>query len=112
MYVMDDGRKHCLISRKVGSSDDGSTYCLVAQVSVSAYGRLVDGAPSAGVFAEADTFSLCSVFDGEDAVSNVTVVESYRNTSEVPPEYLPDHPAIHFAGADNSETSGASEGAP
>lgn len=102
VYVMDDGRKHCLISRKVGSDADGSIYCLVAQIPVSAYEQLVHGAPPAGVFAHAETFSLCSVFDGEDAVSNVTVVESYRNASDVPSEYMPPHPAILFAEADDT----------
>lgn len=102
VYVMDDGRKHCLISRKVGSGSDGSNYCLVAQIPVSAYEQLVDGAPPAGVFANAEAFSLCSVFEAEDAVSNVTVVESYRNASEVPSEYLPPHPAILFTEADDS----------
>jgi hypothetical protein len=96
VYVMDDGRKHCLISRKVGSGS-GTTFCLVAQISVSAYEQLVDGASPAGVFADAEEFHLCSVFEDVDAVSNVTVVESYRNASEVPSEYLPPHPAIVFA---------------
>jgi hypothetical protein len=94
VYVMDDGRKRCLISRKVGSGSDGSIYCLVAQVPVSAYEQLVDGAPSASVFANAEGFSLCSVFAAEDAVSNVTVVESYRTAAEVPSDYLPPHPEV------------------
>ena len=44
VYVMDDGRKHCLVSRRVGSGSEGSTYCLVAQIPVSSYELLVDGA--------------------------------------------------------------------
>jgi hypothetical protein len=102
VYVMDDGRKHCLISRKVGSGTDGSLYCLVAQIPISRYEQLVDGAPPAGVFASAESFSLCSVFEAEDAVSNVTVVESYRTASEVPSDYLPPHPEILFTDAFDS----------
>lgn len=96
VYVMDDGRKHCLISRRVGSGADGSIYCLVAEIPVSSYEQLVGGAAPEGVFATAKGFSLCSVFEAEDAVSNVTVVESYRTTAEVPSEYLPPGSPIVF----------------
>jgi hypothetical protein len=95
VYVMDDGRKHCLISRKVGAGA-GSTYCLVAEIRLSAYEQLVDGATPASVFAVAEKFSLCSVFEDEDAVSNVIVVETYRKASDVPSDYLPPHPQILF----------------
>jgi hypothetical protein len=100
VYVMDDGRKHCLISRKVGSGTDGSVYCLVARIPRSAYEQLVDGTRPEDAFTSAGTFSLCSVFDAEDAVSNVTVVASYRTTSEVPSEYLPPHAPIVFTESD------------
>ncbi len=98
VYVMDDGRKHCLISRKVGSGSDGSTYCLVAQIAESSYEQLVEGGSPEDVFAGAKSYSLCSVYEAEveGAVSNVTVVESYQTVSEVPPDYLPPHPPIEF----------------
>jgi hypothetical protein len=98
VYVMDDGRKHCLISRKVGSGTDGSTYCLVAQITVASYEALVDGASTQETFSKATGFSLCSVFEAEDddAPSNVLVVETYRSVSDVPATYLPPHRPIKF----------------
>jgi hypothetical protein len=101
VYIIDDGRKHCLISRKVGTGTDGSTYCLVAQIPYSAYDQLLDGADPERIFAGANSFSLCFVYDDEQAVSNVSVVESYPTGAEVPGEYLPPHPPIVFA--DNGE---------
>ena len=36
IYVVDDGRKRCVISRAVGTSPDGCTYLLVAQIGIDA----------------------------------------------------------------------------
>jgi hypothetical protein len=97
LYIIDDGRKHCTISRKVGASPDGCAYFLVARITVSSYEQLVDDAlPADDVFVDADELCLCAVFEAEELVSNVSVVEEYASIEEVPPEYLPPGPVIEF----------------
>ncbi len=99
MYVIDDGRKNCLISRMVGEDSAGTTYCLVARMPVASYEQLVDGALPQSIFAGARDFLLCAVFEALDAVSNVSVVDSFDTCDEVPSEYLPPHPPVEFEGA-------------
>jgi hypothetical protein len=100
VYIIDDGRKHCVVSRLVGASPDGCTYCLVAQITIDAYERLTNGEEAVGpVFAEARDFAMCAVFEAqvEDAPSNVTVVEEYAGLGDVPAAYLSPSPFIDFA---------------
>jgi hypothetical protein len=97
IYVLDDGRNHCLVSRKVGTSPDGCTYCLVARIPIATYDALVAGATADSAFAEGRSFSLCAVFEAQDGVSNVAVSERYDAVDEVPAEYLPPNPPIWFA---------------
>jgi hypothetical protein len=96
VYVMDESRKSCLISRKVGEDSGGTTYCLVARTAIASYEQLIDGVSSQVIFAGACDFSLCAVFDAIDAVSNVSVVESYDTSDDVPLNYLPPHPPVEF----------------
>jgi hypothetical protein len=97
VYVMDDGRKHCLVSRMVDTSPDGCTYCLVGQIPLAAYERLVDDVSFGdGIFSTARHLALCAVFESRDAVSNVSIAQSFANVDEVPTEYLPPGPAIAF----------------
>ena len=96
VYVLDDGRNHCLVSRKVGTSPDGCTYCLVAQIPIAIYEELLDGASPDTAFSDARTFSLCAVFEALDGVSNVAVSERYDTVDEVPSQYLPPNPPIVF----------------
>jgi hypothetical protein len=95
IYLIDDGRKHCLVSRIVRGSPDGSpdgcTYCLVAHITIDAYERLVnEEMPIDHVFADASDFALCAVFEAEveGAPSNVTLTERYATIDDVPSEYL------------------------
>jgi hypothetical protein len=98
VYILDDGRKHCLVSRMVGASPDGCTYCLVAQITIAAHEQLVDQRSSVeNIFDEARQACLCVVYEAVDAVSNVAVVESFASIDDVPGEYLPPSPAIDFA---------------
>lgn len=100
VHIIDDGRKHCVVSRMVGASPDGCTYCLVAQITIDAYERLANSEEAVGpVFAEARDFAMCAVFEAqvEDAPSNVTVVEQYAAIDTVPAEYLSPNPFIEFA---------------
>lgn len=99
VYVIDDGRKHCVVSHLVGASPDGCTYCLVAQVTVEAYERVLNHEARADdLFAGARDFAMCSVFEAEveDAPSNVTLTERYATLADVPPEYLAPNPFIEF----------------
>jgi hypothetical protein len=96
IYILDDGRNHCLVSRKVGASSDGCTYCLVARIPIATYDELVAGASPDSSFAEGRSFSLCAVFEAQDGVSNVAVSERYDAVDEVPAEYLPPNPPIWF----------------
>jgi hypothetical protein len=97
VYVMDDGRKHCLISRLVGTDPEGCVYPLVGQITIAAYERLVDDhSLTDRIFEEAEHLCLCAVFEAREAVSNVSVVRRFASVHEVPPEYLPPGPALHF----------------
>lgn len=97
VYVIDDGRKHCMVGRKVGTSADGCTYCLVAQITITAYEHLVDDdAAVDDIYADAREPSLLVVYEAEEAVSNVSLVRTFAGMDEVPVEYLPPGPAIVF----------------
>jgi hypothetical protein len=97
VYVMDDGRKHCLISRLVGTSPDGCVYPLVGRITIESYERLVDDHTLTDrIFEEAEDLCLCAVFEAREAVSNVSVVRTFASVDEVPLEYLPPGPALQF----------------
>jgi hypothetical protein len=105
VYVIDDGRNHCTVSRAVGSSPDGCRYCLVARISAVAYEELADDeGRTDDIFVDADEISLCAVFEAEEAVSNVSLVEEFASIHDVPVGYLPPAPVIVF-----TETPGSDE---
>jgi hypothetical protein len=97
-YVIDDGRKHCVICRQVGRSPDGCAYFLVGRITLDTYEELTDDEGSVDdIFNEARDLSLCVVYEAVDAVSNVAVVESFGSIGEVPVMYLPPSPLVEFA---------------
>lgn len=97
VYFIDDGRDHCMIGRRVGQAPDGSTYCLVARISIYQYEDLARGdVPLEEAFSEARDVSLCAVFAEEHGVSNVVPVQHYRSVDDIPVEYLPPGPFIEF----------------
>jgi hypothetical protein len=103
VYVLDDGRKHCVIAREVGSSPDGCAYFLVGRISIASYEDLVDDEALADdVFTDAREICLCVVYEAVDAVSNVAVVESFDTVDAVPVDYLPPSPTIAFADSSDS----------
>jgi hypothetical protein len=109
IYIIDDGRKDCLVSRLVGGAPDGCTYCLVAQITIASYERLVnEETPIDDVFAGARDIAMCAVFEAEveDAPSNVTLTERYATIDDVPSEYLGPNCFIEFA---DDPASGAQE---
>jgi hypothetical protein len=102
VYVIDDGRKHCMVSRKVGTSSNGCTYCLVDRIDTEAYEELVDDERlTDGIFSDAHEFCLCAVFEAEDAVSNISLVEVFATIGDVPIEYLPPSPTLEFDDPDD-----------
>jgi hypothetical protein len=100
VYVIDDGHSHCMISRRVGSSPDGITYCLVARIPVARYRQFASGElPLSGVFANAHDLELCGVFLDKRDVSNILPIRHFAHTEDVPGEYLPSSPFIAFSEA-------------
>jgi hypothetical protein len=97
IYVIDDGRDHCMISRLVGRSPDGCVYCLAARISIYRYEQLRDGEVAlAEAFSDAHDICLCGVFEDELA-SNVILVEHYKHADSIPDEYLPPAPFLDFS---------------
>jgi hypothetical protein len=97
VYVIDDGRKHCVICRLVGASPDGCVYVLVGRITLDAYEELLNNEASAQrIFNQARDLCLCVVYEAVDAVSNAAVVESFDSIDEVPTMYLPPSPQMEF----------------
>lgn len=91
-----------MVGRRVGVSPDGCTYCLVANIDLGAYWRLANGdRPLVEAFSDARQLSLCAVYEAEQGASNVVEVEHFSRVRDVPAEYLPPHPIISFAAADD-----------
>jgi hypothetical protein len=96
LYVIDDGKDHCMIGRAVGEDGDGCIYCLVARISLDRYVALRDdGLRSEDGFADSRDVSLCSVFM-DDEVSNVVLIRHYKRIEDVPSEYRPPSPFLRF----------------
>jgi hypothetical protein len=97
VYFMDDGRSHCMIGRRVGSSPDGPVYCLVGRVPIDTYVQASNGEQAvADSFQDAKDIALCSVFEDEGMSSEVILVQHYRHLKDVPTDYLPLSPFIEF----------------
>jgi hypothetical protein len=95
MYAIEDGDRHCMVARTVGSGADGSTYHLVARVKRLDFEDVRAGWNDAGeLWTKAKEFTLCAVVEG--TVSNVVRVESYRRFTDVPTDYLPPADLIEF----------------
>jgi hypothetical protein len=99
VYVIDDGRHHVTIGRRVGNTPDGCEYCLVGRLPREHYEGLRGGTvPTNEAFGEATEIVLCGVADEEDVVSsNVFDVARYGTLADVPPDYLPGAAFIRFA---------------
>jgi hypothetical protein len=97
IYVIDDGSDHCMVSRLVGVSPDGCTYCLVARVKRLDFEDVRSGqAGAVDLFSRGKELTLCGVVQG--AVSNVVRVAGYRKYRDVPADYLPPAGLIEFDG--------------
>ena len=97
VYFVDDGDERCMVGRVVGSSPDGSTYCLVANADIGIYWRFRDGDdPLSEAFSDTHPLFPCAVYDGGGGPSNVADVQRFSRITDVPKEYLPPHPFIEF----------------
>jgi hypothetical protein len=97
LYFIDDGNSHCMLGRRVGKTPDGCVYCLVGRIKMDEYEDLKNGTVRiAEAFSPAHDVSLCGVYEDEEWISEVILVQHYRHASDVPPEYLPPSPFIEF----------------
>ena len=104
VYFIDDGPDHCMVGRRVGRGSAGCVYCLVARISLDRYADLVEGdVDVTEAFADARDISLCGVFEAEQAVPNVILVQHYRRARDVPGDYLPPSPYIEFTDSPEEE---------
>jgi hypothetical protein len=61
------------------------------------YEDLKNGAARiAEAFSPAHDISLCGVYEDEERISDVILVQHYRHARDVPTEYLPPSPFIEF----------------
>lgn len=98
LFVFSDGPDHCMFGRLVGHSPDGCVYVLVARATVFEFDQLNEGEVALeDAFAAAKDISLCQVFKNEAGPSNVVLVQHYRKGNDVPQEYLPPSPFLHFS---------------
>lgn len=97
VYVIDDGKHHFMVGRRVGATLDGVVYSLVARVDRATYESL-----AAGEITGAETFSrsheagLVATAEGT-GLANIFDVEHYAHPDEIPSEYLPPQPFRQFA---------------
>jgi hypothetical protein len=95
IYVIDDGDDHCMVSRLVGVSPDGCTYCLVARVKRLDFEDVRAGwAQPVDLFSRGKEFTLCGVVEG--TISNIFRVAGYRRHKDVPVDYLAPAGFIEF----------------
>jgi hypothetical protein len=94
--VIDDGHRHCIVGRHVGSSGDGADYSLVARITVEQYHDLDRRRLSpSDAFLQGKHRALYSVADDGPA-SNVFLVGNYANGADIPEDFLPGHEPIAF----------------
>ena len=89
VYVIDDGRHHVMLGRRVGEAQAEVEYCLLGRVEHEVYDELRQGRlPLANAFDGAHELALCGVAVEEDIrSSNIFDVERYASIDDVPAEY-------------------------
>jgi hypothetical protein len=97
VYVMDDGKHHCMIGRRVGATLDGCVYSLVARVTKGTYESLSSGSiDGRQAFLAGTEAGLTGTADAP-GVSNVFDVDYYQHAEDIPADYLPPGRFIEFA---------------
>jgi hypothetical protein len=101
LYFIDDGREHCMVARRVGATAEGLVYCLIGRVKIEDYEDLLNAnAAPTEIFSKAHDISLCAVSENDADASEVTLIEHYRHSSDIPADYLPPSPFIEFESID------------
>jgi len=96
VYVIDDGKRHCMIGRRVGASPDECVYSLTGRITIDTYHDLASGMINGHqAFLEASDLGLSGTAEAT-GVSNVIDIEFYDHPDDVPKEYLPPAPFINF----------------
>lgn len=96
VYVMDDGRHHRMIGRRVGQTQDGAVYSLVARVETEVVTSLTSGTLAPGdAFRAGSEAALVGTVEAP-GVSNVFDVDVYDAPADIPDEYLPPAPFRTF----------------
>jgi hypothetical protein len=98
IYVIDDGRSHAMVSRRVGAVSAECEYCLIGRVHRDVADELHSGAlPTGGAFDSAMELALCGVAIEENILSsNVFDVSRYESIADVPSEYRPGAPFLEL----------------
>jgi hypothetical protein len=91
IYVIDDGRRHAVVARRVGAVQGECEYCLLGRVSVEVFEDLKQGKVSpTKAFEAATEITLCGVAVEESIrSSNIFDVARYGSLNEVPQDYRP-----------------------
>ncbi len=89
VYVIDDGRHHVMLGRRVGAARAECEYCLIGRAEYGVYDELRQGRISAAdAFSAAHELVLCGVAVEEDIrSSNIFDVERYESIDQVPADY-------------------------
>ena len=96
VYAIDDGPHHCMIGRRVGAVGEGCVYSLIARVDLPTWQACESGAiDGRQLFLAAHEAGLSGTVE-TTGVSNVFDVDWYESTDQIPEEYLPGSPQIHF----------------
>lgn len=99
VYVIDDGRHHISVGRRIGSSAE-CEYCLIGRLPIERYEQLASGAvPALDAFDGADELTVCGVAAEEGvASSNVFDVARYDAPGDIPRAYRPGAPYLQLKG--------------
>lgn len=91
IYVIDDGRHHAVVARRVGAVQGECEYCLLGRVPLGTYEDLKHNRLSPNkAFEAASEITLCGVAVEEDILSsNVFDVARFESIEDVPAEYQP-----------------------
>ena len=86
--VIDDGRHHAMVGRRVGAAAGGVDYCLVGRIRRDDLDGIQSN--SIGAFVTAEELTLCGVaVESEIASSNIFDVSRFASLEDVPAGYLP-----------------------
>jgi hypothetical protein len=101
VYVIDDGRHHVMLGRRVGGVAGECEYCLVGRATRGRYDELrANTAGLADAFDGATELTLCGVAVEENILSsNVFDVDRYDDAADIPAQYRPGTPYLELSEA-------------